>query len=113
MILVGAFMPPPGSAEWRASSSRSPLLDPSADRRLQRFGDRRVADRVDGIGKEGLDEQALGFRARYAAREKVEEHCRVDLAGGGAVAALDVIGKDLELGLGSELGGVGEQERPR
>ena len=66
---------------------------------LERFADKR------------LDQQGAGLVLRDAARLEIEQKLLVDLARGRAVAAHHVVGEDLELGLGIELGRLGEQER--
>src|SRR5262249_18120411 len=56
-------------------------------------------------------EQDLAGRGLFdAARAHIEEGVLLDLADGGAVSALHVVGVDLELGLGVDLRVVGEQQ---
>ena len=61
-MVAGAFMPAP-----RASPATS------TDHALQRLGDRLVADGVDRVVEESLDQQLLRLGARDAARQEVEE----------------------------------------
>ena len=100
---AGAFMATPA---LRAA-------EPRADDALQRRGDGFVADRVDGVVEERLDQQPLRLGARNAARHQVEELRLVDAAGRGAVAALDVVGEDLQLRLGRKLGRLRQEKRLR
>ena len=51
-----------------------------------------------------LDQQRLGLRLRNAARHQIELELVVERAGGRAVAALHVVGKDLEFRLVVGLG---------
>ena len=92
----------PSHARRRASQPASRSRMTSAMRGVLDLGDRLV--------DEGEDQQLLGRAPRDAARGQVEERRLVDGAGGGAVAALDVVGVDLELGLGEELARLVEQQ---
>ena len=67
----------------------------------------------DGLADEGLDQQRLRFLLGKPARAQVEQQALVERAGGGAMAAGDVVGEDLELRLVVGLGLVGQQQRPR
>ena len=65
---------------------------------------RLVLDLVDGLADEALDQQRARLVRRNAARAHVEQQVLVELGRGRAVAADHVVGVDLELGLGIELG---------
>ncbi len=56
---------------------------------------------------------ARASRLRDAARLEIEQQILVDLAGGRAVAADHVVGENLKLGLGIELGRLRQQQRLR
>ena len=53
---------------------------------------------------EGLRQQAAGRLLVDAARAQVEQLARVDFTDGRSMAALDVVGINLELGFGVDLG---------
>ena len=72
-----------------------------------------IGDLFDRFAHESLDQQRLGLLLGQAARPQIEQQAVVERAGGGAVAAGDVVGEDLELGLVVGLGFVREQQRPR
>ena len=72
-----------------------------------------IGDLLDGLTDEGLDQQRLGLLFGQAARLQVEQQAVIERAGGGAMAAGDVVGKDLELRLVVGFRFVGQQERPR
>ena len=72
-----------------------------------------MLDRLDHFGGERLDQQRLRLLFRNAAGHQIEFELVVERAGGGAVAALDVVGKDLELRLAVGLRAVGQQQRAR
>ena len=65
---------------------------------------------VDHLAGEAEDEDAPGGGLVEAPAAQVEEGALVELAHGGAVAALHVVGVDGEVGLGVHLGLAGEQE---
>ena len=56
---------------------------------------------------------ASASASRNAARHQIEFQLVVERAGGGAVAALHVVGKDLELRLVVGFGALGQKQRPR
>src|SRR3546814_25584 len=76
---------------------------PVADGGHQRRADALGGDVVHALGQEGLDEQGPRRGFRDAAGAQVEERVVVEVAGGRAVAADDVVGVDLQLGLGVDL----------
>ena len=63
------------------------------------------------LGDERLDQQAARGLLVDAARHQVEQMVAVDLGDGRAVAALHVVGEDLELRLGRELAIVRQKQR--
>src|SRR4051812_35579594 len=58
-----------------------------------------MLDALDGVTNESLDQQRLRLRLRNATCTQIEQQVFVKIAGRGAVAALHVVGVDLELGL--------------
>ncbi len=76
----------------------------SAEACGKRVAQRLVLDLLERLADEGLDQQRAGLRLGDAARLEIEQQILVDLAGGRAVAADHVVGEDLKLGLGIELG---------
>ena len=72
-----------------------------------------MLDAFDRLAEESLDQQRLGFGCRNAARHQIEFQLVVERAGGRAVAALHVVGEDLELRLVVGLGALGQQQRLR
>ena len=72
-----------------------------------------MLDAVDRLADEGLDQQRLGLLGRNAARHQIELQVLVERAGGRAVAALHVVGEDLQLRLAVGLGLVRQQQRVR
>ena len=70
-----------------------------------------MLDAFDRLAEERLDQQRLGFRRRNAARHQIELQLLVERAGGGAMAALHVVGKNLKLRLVVGLGAIGQQQR--
>src|ERR1017187_8747585 len=67
---------------------------------LERTGDARVADAVEYVLEEALDDEPRGGRAVDAAAVEIEQLLRVDRPDGGAVRAAHVVGLDLEHRLG-------------
>ena len=65
---------------------------------------------VDNFVCEAADQEAAGFFVSDAAAPEIEEAVFVNLAAGGTVAALDVVGVDPEGWLDVNLGAVGEEE---
>ena len=67
------------------------------------------------VSKASPTKAAISMRLRFglgnAARAQIEELIVVDVAGCRAMAADDIVGKDLELGLGVEFRRLGEQQR--
>jgi hypothetical protein len=59
-------------------------------------GDRWMIQAIDHLIEKTAHEKLLGHRQRNPAREKVEHLVFVDLAGSRAVAALHVVGQNLE-----------------
>ena len=109
---------PRGSRQPRPIASTSPSAIVMLRRRASQpasrsrivVGERRVLDLGDRLVDEGEHQQLLGRPPRDAARGQVEERGLVDRAAGRAVAALHVVGVDLELGLGQELARLVEQQ---
>src|SRR5437588_4214096 len=96
-----------------AQSSFASGGKPRRDLLHQRLAQAGMFDALDRLAEEGLDQQGLGFRRRDAARHQVELELLVKRACGGAVAALHVVGKDLELRLVVGLGAIGKEKRLR
>ena len=69
-----------------------------------------IVDGVDGLVGEAVDQESAGLVGGDAAGAQVVQGGLVELADGGAVLAGDVVGQDLESGLGVDLGPVGQQE---
>src|SRR5215210_3624542 len=69
-----------------------------------------MGDILECLSGESRYEERPRLGQGNAARAQIEEMILLEVAGGGAVAADDIIGVNLELGLGIELGGGGEQE---
>src|SRR3546814_20668634 len=67
---------------------------PVADGGHQRRADALGGDVVHAFGQEGLDEHGACLHLGHAAGAQVEERIVVEVAGGGAVAADDVVGVD-------------------
>ena len=80
------------------------LASQAATCSIKRVAQARVLDALDRLADKGLDHQRLGLLGRDAARLEIEQQVLVERAGGGAMAALDVVGKDFELGLVVGLG---------
>ncbi len=84
-------------------------LQPGHDGLHQDLAQAGVLDAFDRLAEKSLDQQRFGFRRRNAARHQIEFELVVERAGGGAVAALDIVGENLQLGLVVRLGAVGQQ----
>ena len=54
----------------------------------------RVIEALDNLVEKSSDEEALSYVCRNAAGAQIEEFVFVDLAGGRAVGATDIIGED-------------------
>ena len=80
------------NSSFRVSSSSAPARASSIWRRSSGTSMRR-----DRVLEERPLEQALRGIAVKSAREQVEQHLLVELAGGGAVAAAHLVGVDLQL----------------
>ncbi len=65
---------------------------------------------VQTFAREGHEQEATRGNLVDAARAQVEESVFFDLANGGAVGALDVVGVDFKLGLGIDLRLIGEKQ---
>src|SRR4029077_4012275 len=65
---------------------------------------------LDGIGREGVDQQPARRGLVDAARAQIEERGLVEIAHRGAMAAFDVVREDLELGLGIDGGARAQQQ---
>ena len=70
-----------------------------------------VRDRVERLGQEGAHQDATRLGLRDAAAAQVEQLLGVEFAHGGAVAALHVVGENLEFRLGIDLGVRRQQQR--
>ena len=77
---------------------------------MHRLAHRLLAGPVDRVGDEGAGEEGLGLGLGDSAAGHVEERVAVELADGGAVGAFDVVGEDLELGLGVDRRRAAEQD---
>ena len=69
-----------------------------------------IRNRFDDLFHKRVNEQLTRFLFVDASLLHVEEGGLVELSGGGAMGSFDIIGIDLQLGLGTHLSGVGEQE---
>src|SRR6185503_20706499 len=69
---------------------------PREQQALQPGAHRLDADAPEDVGDEGADEKAPGRLLRQPPRAQVEERLLLDLADGGGVAALHVVGVDLQ-----------------
>jgi hypothetical protein len=81
-------------------------FDQGAEGVVQAF----VFDPAEHFLEEAEDEQFVGLFLADAAREEVKLLLGVEVAGGGAVGAADVVGLNLESGQGIGLGLVAEHE---
>ena len=68
------------------------------DQLLKRVFDCRLIETSNDFVQETADDEALGDRDWNAAAAEVEEFVFVDLTGGGAVGATDVVGQNFEAG---------------
>src|SRR5690554_2575277 len=68
-----------------------------------------VGELLDDVVGEGVEQEGLGLALRDAPAAEVEDVLGLELAGGGAVRALHIVGVDLQLGLREERGAVAEQ----
>src|SRR5581483_819520 len=89
----------------------SPRTQPLSGRAQQRLTDTHVRDPLDRLADEGLDQQSLSFFFRNTTRHQVELQRAVDGTGRRAMAALHVVGEDLEFRLVVRFRLVGEQKR--
>ena len=85
----------------------------SADSGTERLAQGLVLDALDRLADEGLNQKGAGFRFRDAAGFEIEQKLVVDLARGRTMAADHVVGENLKLGLGIELGRLGQKQRSR
>jgi len=74
------------------------------------FAQRRGRQGARDLGREAARQQGPGLARSHGPRSQVEESLFVELADARAVAALHVVGVDLELGLGVDLGPLAEQQ---
>src|SRR5688572_1921448 len=58
---------------------------------------------LEGLRGEGRNKEGARFRRRNTARAQIEDEILLEVSGGRAMAAGDIVGIDLELGLGVEL----------
>src|SRR4051812_10746516 len=77
---------------------------------MQRLAHLLLAGAVDRVGDEGAGEEGLRLGFGYSTARHVEEGAAVELADGRAVGAFDVVGEDLELGLGVDRRAPGEEQ---
>src|SRR5579884_3223055 len=70
-----------------------------------------MLDAFNGLAKESPDQEGLGFCCRDAAGHQVKFQILVDGSRGSTVAALYVVGVNLQLRLVVGLGALGEQQR--
>lgn len=68
------------------------------DKVLETVAERLNADAVDDVAHEGEHEEETSLGFGNATGAHIEEGCLVELAGGGTVRALDIVGVDLKLG---------------
>ena len=68
------------------------------DELMQMIANRRMIEALDYLVKESGDEEALGDFCGNAAGAKIKKFVFVDLAGGRAVGATDVIGENFQTG---------------
>ena len=74
------------------------------------FADRRLIEALDDFVQETGDDEALGDWSRNAAGAEIEEFVLVDLTGGGAVGAPDVVGQNFEAGHRVRFGVVAQEK---
>src|SRR5260370_3267699 len=100
---------------WPAPGTRTLTADgePFGRRANQRILHALVLERLDCLADEGLDEERLGFGLRNAARLQIEQQVLVQRPGRRAVAALHIVGENLELRLVVGFGVLREQQRLR
>ena len=89
-----------------------PRLEPRHHGFHQRLAQAGMLDALDRLAEESLDQQRFGFGRRNAARHQIKFQLVVERAGGRAMAALHVVGKDFEFRLVVRLGTLGKQQRP-
>ncbi|MNY65004.1 hypothetical protein D3C86_2022000 [compost metagenome] len=84
------------------------LVEPGRDDLFQRLDQRLVIFQLfDDLGNKGIDEHGPSLVFRNTARHQVEELRVVDIGNRRTVAALHVVGEDLQLRLRREIGVVG------
>ena len=93
-----------GVAHRSISCSPSAAREVREHRRADGLAELGAGDPIHHVAGEPVGEHAARRALRDAARAQVEQHLLVELPDGGAVRALDVVGVDLELGLGVDLG---------
>src|SRR5207244_5754041 len=76
----------------------------SVDQLMQIIGDCGLIEAVDDLVQEAGDDEALGDFCRDATRMEVKHFVFINLAGGGAVGATNVVGKNFETGHGVRFG---------
>ena len=90
----------------RASSQRCAVA-------IASFAQVVAGNGFDGLADEGLNQERLGFLFGKAPGAQIKQQAFVERAGGGAVTAGHVVGKDFQFRLVVGLGLVREQQRPR
>ena len=98
-------------APSRVACLHAPRLQPVGDVIHQRVAQAGMLDAFHRLADEGLDQQRLRFLGRDAARLQVEQQILVEIARGRAVAALHVVGENLQFRLVVGFGGVRQQQR--
>src|SRR6185437_12293934 len=101
------------AAAWRGSRHtlrRMALAQPALYMPGKIIAHAGILDSRYGLGGEGVDEHAARFWLADAARAQIEQRVLVEVADSGAVAALDVVGENLELGLGVDRGARAQQQ---
>src|SRR5262249_60214518 len=93
--LRDAWSPP--RCPRRLPRPRGPRRQPGDHGLDQRLAQAGVLDAFHRLADEGLDQQRLGLLGRDAARLEIEQERLVERAGGGGMAALDVVAKALQL----------------
>ncbi len=66
----------------------------SVDQTPQMLGDSRLIEALDDFIQKARDDEALGNRDGNSTRAEIKHFLFVDLAGGGAVGAADIVGQN-------------------
>ena len=92
------------------SNSASPSEQPVVDLGLQQLAQRVVGDAIEQLAGKGTDHHVARVAFGDSARAHVVDGVLVHAADGRSVGALDVVGVDLQLGLGASQRGRREQQ---